>query len=1064
MNDDQADTRQGAKRTSEKLHPGSIPQESSSSMNYGAYTSDVNHYDWCNLIMENILRRLGELGGCAPEYLEVNERLREFAMKLENWKNSIRWSATGGHSTGSLAGDESKARCLLSELKQSNHELFQTIQGSFVNFSQSFANVMDVLTGEPGSDSSRLSDVLKELEISGKFLAKQLRPIGTYARDVFLPRQLPGDATIADLKTLGMQPRNVPAALYDAQTSSTSAKRDSTTASPEGSEDVPRKRPRLESHISESQYTSVSAKGSIKQVESTPLLGDISQPLLKCVANVRVKRVPLIRITNDRKDAERRPSNEGHQKTKVDSRIAKNDDDADGNASHERRPRSRMQQFDDKARVKSNVRRGKQDPDHSLIHVLKRITKKIKGLYVYSTIGPKQVRLLVIKPGKEDDDIDVILQVVDDDQLGTDDYCYEALSYHCDEGKHVHSIIIRDGWNTEPIKHFYDAVLGAQNMLHGRRLYVRPSLYSALKTLRSQDRHVALWVDALCIDQKNDAEKTMQVLKMNRIYRKAYNVCIWLGMDDLDFHSSKAMAFIKDVVDVEKLENLLTSGRWIPQWASLLHLLKRSWFSRRWAFLELASAQEASVHCGRSQVHWDDFRDAIGTFHRHFKSLRPSLENSEFFKSPVSDMELLRATLLVEITSGLFRRKPHELPVSTISLEKLVSQLPMFETCDPRDTIYSLHNLSKELNAGKSNRSYISRKLPPAPDYAQDLFEVYRDFVEWVVEDSKSLDIICRHWAQGEQEVQCDTHPAAASRLVTLPSWILTVEDKSYRAGEAVFRGCKADDSLVGLPGGASYSASGHTLPSVKFGKQRTKGSYSLTPGTPPLDIRANHAESPHDYSLTVKGYLIGQIGWTSGDISAGIIPQRGLEKLGWTQREYGEANTVPDQLYRTLVADRGPNGASVPTYYSRACSYCLLNETPNGHIDINELLDNDYSTTTQSIVKDYLERVRAVTWNKVLLQAQPATVVPLRVSQDNSMSRVSPESSVEHLVGLGPTNTEVHDIIAIFLGCSVPVILRPLRDCDPVEYILLGEAFIYGMMDGESVDLGYQERDIKLW
>ena len=114
---------------------------------------------------------------------------------------------------------------------------------------------------------------------------------------------------------------------------------------------------------------------------------------------------------------------------------------------------------------------------------------------------------------------------------------------------------------------------------------------------------------------------------MNTIYRKAYNVCVWLGMDDADFYSSKAMAFIKEVVDLSKLNDLLTDDRYIPQWASLFQLLKWSWFSRRWVIQELALAQEATVHCGQSQVHWEDFRDAIGIFHRYFKSLQPRIRD-----------------------------------------------------------------------------------------------------------------------------------------------------------------------------------------------------------------------------------------------------------------------------------------------------------------------------------------------------------------------------------------------------------------------------------------------------
>jgi len=154
----------------------------------------------------------------------------------------------------------------------------------------------------------------------------------------------------------------------------------------------------------------------------------------------------------------------------------------------------------------------------------------------------------------------------------------------------------------------------------------------------------------------------------------------------------------------------------------------------------------------------------------------------------------------VEMTSNLFRTKSNGASESTMSLEKLVCQLSTFSTSDPRDTINCLRNLSKELNAVKTRSSSSparTHRQPPEPNYKQDLFEVYRDFVEWVVEESKSLDIICRHWALKEKE-KLDIGPTAAPRLVTLPSWILTAEDGSYGAGEAVFRGRKAGDSLVG--------------------------------------------------------------------------------------------------------------------------------------------------------------------------------------------------------------------------------------------------------------------------
>ena len=40
-----------------------------------------------------------------------------------------------------------------------------------------------------------------------------------------------------------------------------------------------------------------------------------------------------------------------------------------------------------------------------------------------------------------------------------------------------------------------------------------------------------LWVDAVCIYQKDDAEKTSQVQDMGSIFKKAREVVVWLGLE-----------------------------------------------------------------------------------------------------------------------------------------------------------------------------------------------------------------------------------------------------------------------------------------------------------------------------------------------------------------------------------------------------------------------------------------------------------------------------------------------------------------------------------------------------
>lgn len=71
-------------------------------------------------------------------------------------------------------------------------------------------------------------------------------------------------------------------------------------------------------------------------------------------------------------------------------------------------------------------------------------------------------------------------------------------------------------------------------ILDGQNVDVTSNLESALRQLafqRARDPGIApaLWVDAICIDQHNETERTHQVSRMDIIYRSATQTFIWLG-------------------------------------------------------------------------------------------------------------------------------------------------------------------------------------------------------------------------------------------------------------------------------------------------------------------------------------------------------------------------------------------------------------------------------------------------------------------------------------------------------------------------------------------------------
>ena len=61
---------------------------------------------------------------------------------------------------------------------------------------------------------------------------------------------------------------------------------------------------------------------------------------------------------------------------------------------------------------------------------------------------------------------------------------------------------------------------------------------------------------------------------------------------------------------------------------------------------------------------------------------------------------------------------------------------------------------------------------------------------------------------------------------------------------------------------------------------------------------------------------------------------------------------------------------------------------------------------------------------------------------------------------GLAPERSEEGDSVIVLQGCSVHVVLRRSHKRDGVYWDLIGECFVYGVMDSEAMaDLTYHSR-----
>jgi hypothetical protein len=129
----------------------------------------------------------------------------------------------------------------------------------------------------------------------------------------------------------------------------------------------------------------------------------------------------------------------------------------------------------------------------------------------------------------------------------------------------------------------------------------------------------------------------------------------------------------------------------------------------------------------------------------------------------------------------------------------------------------------------------------------------------------------------------------------------------------------------------------------------------------------------------------------------------RGIQdrRLDFQKRKPFRDSDVRDALWRTLVANRGANGAGVcaPGLYKRMCRECLKHTSEDGSLHIDWL---KMRKETPSTMVSFLKRVEQVTRGK-----------RFRTVGDKLANK-----SVKHLgFGIGPWGIKEGDLVRILFG-----------------------------------------------
>ncbi|EKJ71656.1 hypothetical protein FPSE_08102 [Fusarium pseudograminearum CS3096] len=546
-------------------------------------------------------------------------------------------------------------------------------------------------------------------------------------------------------------------------------------------------------------------------------------------------------------------------------------------------------------------------------------------------------------------------------------------------------------------------------LIDGTSFNITKSLENALIHLRRKDLPLTLWIDALCIDQDDEVEKTEQVQQMHQIYSQASSVITWLGpasatsdaaMLWIERYGSLSSSFGIGTKPELQLRQLLETfesnpGR-LPHRdlkaflqdislhlslgpcgtnsdndndsiaVALYELFTRAYWSRVWVVQELAYGKRVQFVCGKMAVSEEFLHHALRLLRNfaHYERIKlgqnPQATNSKLASSA---LDLRNPVNILKI-----RRAAGPFP-----LIYLLRTLRNFQATDPRDKVFALLSFATDAPA-----------LGIKPDYQKSYEEVYLETTMSLI-GGCFLDILSL----------CRVH----NNIPELPSWVPDFTSVGQRI-PLQQRAMNRKSFPIATVLQPKFSASGD-IP-------KTAVSCELTQTSPT--------------SLLLLAKLVDRVACvgTTWD-------QKAFGKWFQELKQFWDSDSVTFEaghlkaVWRTAVADQ-------------------------------EIRQGDQKPR---LSENELDRVHNILKGLDLSAADEHTFVEMGLGnyvyqlQDIAYGR-RPFRTAKGHIGIGPSEMATGDLLYILIGADVPYILRP----DIIGKVrLIGESYVHGIMDGEAME-----------
>lgn len=580
-----------------------------------------------------------------------------------------------------------------------------------------------------------------------------------------------------------------------------------------------------------------------------------------------------------------------------------------------------------------------------------------------------------------------------------------------------------------------DQVADVQITINGLPFYVRPNLALILESLENRiDKPI--WIDALCINQGDTDEKNSQVDQMRFVYERADRTIIWLGScnEQIERMIPKLKIIGKQANDAHILELNEGDIRGPSKWSSdpitvarvdgirarlqaimsenrenvtfskadldaLVELTEKPWFKRVWIIQELCVSTEYEFACGNQTIEGDHFLAGFQICNLWVMGALDQLKNLStrpgiVFQTATRFWNIVRFTggrriiLNARAATTLGTRKKYR---ESFALKKHHQNSEEF-----LKSFTLKQNLLRAfipINGGTLNATDARDRIFALLGVSSDTKElnVRVDYNKSVKQEDVYRDVAKRLLQRGHIDLLSFCRRNKSQQGTTLPSW--------------------APDWSVPLPSA--------------WGLTANDGLYNAC-GKMTFNMTEIHTDSTPDNEVELKAFRVGKISSTgtpgtlpNNEPASSIVRTLTIISIAeWLLARSGNRYTEQQRqegVWRIPICDREYNALGQVV---RATE-----KSWEEHTRLSKILRSKWALLTTSI--DF------VSYWGIMQDMDDVTTLLL----DNNY------------VGIGHGGLKEGDEIWIPQGAHVPYAFRRTQDG---KHMLLGEVFVYGIMDGE--------------